>query len=259
MQSITSEKTIEKFQESFTTHGLPEILVIDNGTSFTSELFQVFVNTNGICHICSTPYHTATNALAEVRPDLQEVHSLVVPYSLDWVVFYSDIQQHPKPPQGAPLLSCWCAGIWRVCWTWLGRSYASVSRASSSSKNIRMTLPVKSENSRKETACTIATFEAQVPETFTEWFRREWAYETHIGQPGRCGSSPPCRSPLPREKRWHRGWILWPWHAKEEWPIRDCHKCVAKLCGYSTHHHARGYSITSGQARTAVTPLREVN
>ena len=36
MQSITSEKTIEKFQEPFTTHGLPEILVTDNGTSFTS-------------------------------------------------------------------------------------------------------------------------------------------------------------------------------------------------------------------------------
>ena len=47
------------------THGLPEIIVSDNATGFTSNEFQEFVTRNGICHIPSAPYHPATNGLAE--------------------------------------------------------------------------------------------------------------------------------------------------------------------------------------------------
>ena len=49
----------------FATHGLPEILVWDNGTVFTSTEFQEFVRLNGIHHITSVPYHPASNGLAE--------------------------------------------------------------------------------------------------------------------------------------------------------------------------------------------------
>ncbi|XP_051785433.1 uncharacterized protein K02A2.6-like [Erpetoichthys calabaricus] len=44
---------------------LPEQLVSDNGTQFTSAEFQAFVKKNGIKHITSVPYHPATNGLAE--------------------------------------------------------------------------------------------------------------------------------------------------------------------------------------------------
>ena len=49
----------------FSTHGIPDRLVSDNGTAFTSEEFKIFVKRNGIHHSTSAPYHPATNGLAE--------------------------------------------------------------------------------------------------------------------------------------------------------------------------------------------------
>lgn len=40
-------------------------LTTDNGPQFTSAEFQAFLKTNGIRHIRSSPYHPATNGLAE--------------------------------------------------------------------------------------------------------------------------------------------------------------------------------------------------
>ena len=65
MNQSTSAATIEKLRQTFATHGLPEILVSDNGTCFTSALFKTFLKNNGIRHLCSAPYHPSTNGLAE--------------------------------------------------------------------------------------------------------------------------------------------------------------------------------------------------
>ena len=61
----TTETTIEQFCSVFATHGIPEMLVTNNGSVFTSEVFQKFVNANGIKHRGSAPYHLLTNGLAE--------------------------------------------------------------------------------------------------------------------------------------------------------------------------------------------------
>ena len=61
----TSKITIDQLSKVFTTHGLPDTIVSDNGTAFTSEDFQMFVRRNGIRHVLSAPYHPATNGLAE--------------------------------------------------------------------------------------------------------------------------------------------------------------------------------------------------
>ena len=57
MQSITAEKTIEKLQSIFSTHGLPKQIVTDNGTSFTSEKFKQFFHQewHQIHILCSIP------------------------------------------------------------------------------------------------------------------------------------------------------------------------------------------------------------
>ena len=59
MQSITAEKTIEKLQSIFSTHGLPKQIITDNGTSFTSEKFKQFFHQEwhqNLIHIlCSIP------------------------------------------------------------------------------------------------------------------------------------------------------------------------------------------------------------
>ena len=65
VNAATSNATIEKLQSVFTTHGLPEVIVSDNGTAFTSEEFKAFVQKNGIRHLTSAPYHPASNGLAE--------------------------------------------------------------------------------------------------------------------------------------------------------------------------------------------------
>ena len=63
--STATHHTIHNLRRIFATHGLPEVLVSDNATSFTSSEFQEFTKRNGIHHIRSAPYHPATNGLAE--------------------------------------------------------------------------------------------------------------------------------------------------------------------------------------------------
>ena len=65
MTKSTSEATINKLRETFATHGLPEIVVSDNGSCFTSDEFQGYMKVNGIKLLHSSPYHPASNGLAE--------------------------------------------------------------------------------------------------------------------------------------------------------------------------------------------------
>ena len=65
VSSATFSVTIEQLRSIFSTHGLPEVLVTDNGTSFTSVEFQEFMKNNGINHVKSAPYHPDSNGLAE--------------------------------------------------------------------------------------------------------------------------------------------------------------------------------------------------
>ena len=54
MSSITSTRIIEKLSEVFAIHGLPQKVVTDNGTSFTTRSeFQEFMSSCGIKHITS--------------------------------------------------------------------------------------------------------------------------------------------------------------------------------------------------------------
>lgn len=65
MDSVTSSKTIQALRTIFSRFGVPETLVSDNGPQLTSEEFECFLKSNGIKHICSAPFHPATNGLAE--------------------------------------------------------------------------------------------------------------------------------------------------------------------------------------------------
>ena len=65
MNTATTEITIAKLRSSFATHGLPEVIVSDNGTVFTSQEFKIFTQGNGIRHVISAPYHPSSNGLGE--------------------------------------------------------------------------------------------------------------------------------------------------------------------------------------------------
>ena len=47
------------------TFDFPEIVVLDNGQSFTSQEFADFIIVNGISHVRASLYHLSSNGLAE--------------------------------------------------------------------------------------------------------------------------------------------------------------------------------------------------
>ena len=65
MTSTTTEKTITELHKLFASFGLPEQVVSDNGSQFTSSEFDMFMKFNGIKHILTAPYHPKSNKEAK--------------------------------------------------------------------------------------------------------------------------------------------------------------------------------------------------
>ena len=63
VSSTSSTAVITELRTLFARFGIPEMIVFDNGTGFTSQEFKDFVKANGIhvcktCSICSvSPFH----------------------------------------------------------------------------------------------------------------------------------------------------------------------------------------------------------
>lgn len=85
MKSTSAERTIEELWSIFSRFGLPTQLVTHNGPQLVSEEFRSVMEANGIQHIRSTPYHPATNGLAErfVQTMKQALKSSQGNYSLN--------------------------------------------------------------------------------------------------------------------------------------------------------------------------------
>ena len=67
--ATTSAHTIQKVRAMFGTHGLPELLVSDNGTAFTSGEIQELSH-NGVQYLTSAAHHASSNGIAK-----RSVHS----------------------------------------------------------------------------------------------------------------------------------------------------------------------------------------
>ena len=65
MVNTTGKTTVAVLRGIFTRHGLPELLVSDNGPQFTSSEFEQFCKRNGITHQTSAAYKPSTNSQAE--------------------------------------------------------------------------------------------------------------------------------------------------------------------------------------------------
>ena len=65
MSSTTAKATVQALRVVFSTHGLPEEIVSDNGPHFIAREFRDFLKCNHIKHFLSAPYHPASNGVAE--------------------------------------------------------------------------------------------------------------------------------------------------------------------------------------------------
>ena len=65
MNEATSVSTVNKLRRMFSTHGLPQVSVSDNGPAFVGEEFKEFMKKNGVKQVYSAPYHPASNGQAE--------------------------------------------------------------------------------------------------------------------------------------------------------------------------------------------------
>ena len=65
MTHATSATTITALRHFFSYFCLPEHLVTDKGTQFTSDEFKKFLRENDILHTLTAPGHPAANRLAE--------------------------------------------------------------------------------------------------------------------------------------------------------------------------------------------------
>jgi len=65
--SIESEDVIRFLKSIFAIHGVPEILITDNGTQFTSDKTKAFLDLHDVVVRYITTYHPASNGEVEKR------------------------------------------------------------------------------------------------------------------------------------------------------------------------------------------------
>lgn len=65
MHETTTEATLDQLHTIFARWGIPSHIVTDNGPQFTSVGFANFIKSNNCKHTLTSPYHPATNWLAE--------------------------------------------------------------------------------------------------------------------------------------------------------------------------------------------------
>ena len=63
--AASKQNTFEHLRSIFSRFGLPQVMVIDNGTCFTSYEFKEFARLNHICHLTTILYQPLSNGLAE--------------------------------------------------------------------------------------------------------------------------------------------------------------------------------------------------
>ena len=99
--STSAAETMKMLRKNFATHGLPEILVSDNGSGFVSEEFKTFLKRNSIKHVTTAPYHPSSNGAVEryvqtFKNMLNKMNKGNLEEQLDRCLFQYRITPHPS-------------------------------------------------------------------------------------------------------------------------------------------------------------------
>ena len=65
LPDLTSRALIETFKENFSMHGIPSLLISDNGPNYAAAEFAEFVAVYEFQHVTSSPHHPKSNGRAE--------------------------------------------------------------------------------------------------------------------------------------------------------------------------------------------------
>ena len=65
MRTTTALAMVQELRTLFSSFGVPDSIVSDNGPQFAAAKFQELCKSNGVRHVLIAPYHPASNGLAE--------------------------------------------------------------------------------------------------------------------------------------------------------------------------------------------------
>ena len=65
LSSTTTKSVVAAMKPVFARHGIPDMIVSDNGPQYSSQEFQEFAEDYGFQHVTSSPYHPQGNGEAE--------------------------------------------------------------------------------------------------------------------------------------------------------------------------------------------------
>jgi hypothetical protein len=97
MNSMSTTATICKLRSTFATHGLPDVIVTDNGGSFTSSEFANYMHVNGIKHRTTAPWHPSSNgcdkrAVQIFKESMKKMNGGTTEEKLQFVLFHYRIR-----------------------------------------------------------------------------------------------------------------------------------------------------------------------
>ena len=65
LSDSSSESVVQAFKGQFARHGIPQVVVTDNGPAFASKAYAIFSKAYEFCHVTSSPYYSQGNGRAE--------------------------------------------------------------------------------------------------------------------------------------------------------------------------------------------------
>ncbi|KAI2653770.1 Retrovirus-related Pol polyprotein [Labeo rohita] len=74
LRNLSSQNIVNKLKRHFSVHGIPQKLVTDNGTQFTSQIFRDFASSWDFCHITSSPEYSQVNEIDVQGNTYQQAH-----------------------------------------------------------------------------------------------------------------------------------------------------------------------------------------